>query len=127
MLLRRSRIKLFLISAALLFSASRLSAQKEEPPIKLSTDLVLVNVTVTDVDGNYIRKLGQGDFVIYDDGAPQKIDFFESDEQSEITKPLALVFAIDTSGSIEPEEISRAKTLVKLAEQVQQKVIGAKK
>ena len=110
MLLRRSRIKLFLISAALLFSASRLSAQKEEPPIKLSTDLVLVNVTVTDVDGNYIRKLGQGDFVIYDDGAPQKIDFFESDEQSEITKPLALVFAIDTSGSIEPEEISRQYT-----------------
>jgi Ca-activated chloride channel family protein len=80
-----------------------------DDPVKLKADLVTIDVTVTDKNGNYVRNLGADDFVVYEDGAPQKIGFFEASEQAALTKPLAVVVAIDASGSIKPEEILRQR------------------
>jgi Ca-activated chloride channel homolog len=84
-------------------------AGQDDKPIKLQTDLVAVDVTVTDKDGNIIRNLKADDFVLYEDGEPQKVQFFEASEVAALTRPLAVVFALDISGSIKPEETERQR------------------
>ncbi len=98
---------------ALLFAATIIIAPafafQDDKPIKLKTDLVVIDVTVTDKNGNFIRNLKADDFVVYEDNEPQKIDFFEASEQAALTRPLAVVFALDTSGSIKPEEVNKQR------------------
>jgi hypothetical protein len=85
------------------------SAAQEDKPIRLQADLVMVDVTVTDKDGKFIRNLKPEDFTIYEDDEAQKVDFFDANEEAALTMPLAVVVAIDTSGSIKPEEITRQR------------------
>jgi Ca-activated chloride channel homolog len=82
---------------------------QDDKPIKLQADLVTVNATVIDKDGNFIRNLKPEDFIIFEDGEPQRLDIFEASEEAAMTRPLAVVVAIDTSGSIKPEEIVRQR------------------
>ena len=89
--------------------ARLVSAQQSDQAIKLETDLVAIDATVTDKDGNFIRKLKAEDFIVYEDGQPQRLDFFEANEEAALTRPLAVVFALDTSGSIKPEEIAEQR------------------
>jgi VWFA-related protein len=84
-------------------------ARQDDKPIKLQTDLVAVDVTVTDKEGNFLRNLKADDFVIYEDDVPQKLEFFEASEAAALTKPLAIVFALDISGSIKAEETERQR------------------
>jgi Ca-activated chloride channel family protein len=83
--------------------------QQSDQVIKLQTDLVTVDATVTDKNGNFVRKLSAEDFVVYEDGQPQKLEFFEANEEAALTRSLAVVFAIDKSGSIKPEEIDKQR------------------
>ncbi|HUK90088.1 MAG TPA: VWA domain-containing protein [Blastocatellia bacterium] len=69
---------------------------KNQDSFKLSADLVIVNVTVTDGDGRYIRGLRADDFSVAEDGAAQQITSFSADEA-----PFAASILIDTSGSME--------------------------
>lgn len=83
--------------------------QQGDQAIKLQTDLVTIDATVTDKNGNFIRKLSADDFVVFEDGQPQKVEFFEANEEAALTRALAVVFALDKSGSIRPEEIDRQR------------------
>jgi VWFA-related protein len=83
--------------------------RQDDKPIKLRTDLVAIDVTATDKDGNFLRNLKAEDFVLYEDNEAQRVDFFEANEQTALTRPLAIVFAFDVSGSITPEEIDRQR------------------
>ena len=85
------------------------AGQRGDQVVKLQTDLVAIDATVTDKDGNFIRKLKPEDFVVYEDGQPQKLEFFEANEEAALTRPLAVVFALDISGSIKPEEITKQR------------------
>jgi Ca-activated chloride channel family protein len=96
---------ILLILAAVLSGLGR----QDDKPIKLRADLVAIDVTVTDKEGSFIRDLKAEDFVIYEDNDVQKVDFFEANEQKTLTRPLAIVFAFDISGSITPEEIDRQR------------------
>jgi Ca-activated chloride channel homolog len=84
-------------------------AGQGERPIKLRTDLVTVDAAVTDKNGNFVSNLKSDDFVVYEDGAPQKVEFFEASEEVSLTRPLAVVIALDISGSIKPEEIVKQR------------------
>jgi Ca-activated chloride channel family protein len=97
------------ILLAVLLSIAPVLAGQSERPIKLRTDLVTVDAAVTDKNGNFIRNLKSDDFVVYEDGTPQKVEFFESSEQASLTRPLAVVIALDISGSIKPEEIAKQR------------------
>ena len=101
-------IALLCIVEAIALIAPALALQSDQV-IKLETDLVTIDATVTDKDGNFIRKLKQEDFVVYEDGQPQKLDFFEANEEAALTRSLAVIFAIDKSGSIKPEEITKQR------------------
>jgi len=43
---------------------------------KAQANIVVLNATVTDKDGNPVTDLTAKDFKVYDDGKPQKIDTF---------------------------------------------------
>jgi Ca-activated chloride channel homolog len=92
-----------------IFALVTASAQKRDQAIKIETDLVILDATVTDKDGAFIRDLKRDEFTVYDDGVPQTLDFFEANEKTSLTRPLAVVFAFDTSGSIKPEEVVRQR------------------
>ena len=69
--------------------------QDDDDIIKIDTELVNLSVRVVDRNNRPVNNLQQKDFKIYEDGNPQKIDFFS---QSEVPTNYALV--IDNSGSL---------------------------
>ncbi|HXG63949.1 MAG TPA: VWA domain-containing protein [Blastocatellia bacterium] len=68
----------------------------QDDAVRLHADLVVVNVTVTDANGQYAHGLSAKDFAILEDGAAQKIESFDSEEA-----PFAAAILIDMSGSME--------------------------
>lgn len=88
---------LFLL-AVLCFSAVVVTAQDDDV-VRVNTDLVVLNVTVTDKDGQYVKGLKAADFKIYEDGVevrPNMISGFSLQES-----PYAAVVLLDSSGSME--------------------------
>jgi VWFA-related protein len=67
----------------------------ETPVLSIRTDVVSLTVTVVDRDGALVPDLRQKDFTIYDNGQPQTIEFFSSEE---VAATIGLV--IDSSGSM---------------------------
>lgn len=70
--------------------------QDEEEVVRVNSELVLLNVTVTDARGGYVRKLARPDFKVFEDGREQRITFFSVEET-----PFAAAILLDTSGSME--------------------------
>lgn len=70
-------------------------AQQEDQAIKLATDLVSLNVLVTDRNGRAILGLGKENFKVYEDGVEQQISFFSADEA-----PVSWGLILDRSGSM---------------------------
>jgi Ca-activated chloride channel family protein len=64
-------------------------------PLNERTDLVTLNVVVTDKQGAFVPGLGPQDFEIYDDGVRQEIAFFSTEDI-----PLDVGILLDTSGSL---------------------------
>src|SRR5262249_53153306 len=75
--------------------------------IKIDTDLVPVNVTVTDAKGHLIRDLQKEDFKLFEDGVARPIASFNVETIAGSPRPVAIVFAIDISGSMTREEVER--------------------
>lgn len=103
------RFALRILSAIMVAACPFATASAQDDVVKLKADLVTVDATVTDKNGSFIRNLKAEDFTIYEDGVPQALDFFEASEQAALSRPLAVVVAIDKSGSIKPEEIVRQR------------------
>lgn len=72
--------------------------QKDDTPLRLGTDLVVLDVTVVDPSNRPVMDLKKEDFAVTEDKLPQKIDFFSREQV-----PVSLVFTIDTSGSMRPK------------------------
>ena len=70
--------------------------QDQDDVIRVSTDLVVVNVTVLDKEGKFVPKLKRTEFHLFEDGAEQKITSFTAEET-----PFAAAILLDTSGSME--------------------------
>ena len=62
--------------------------------IKVETNLVTMPVSVLDRDGRFISGLQQKDFQIFENGTPQKVEYFQSVEQ-----PFTVILMIDVSPS----------------------------
>jgi VWFA-related protein len=75
-----------LLGIALLFPS--LSAQQQaEYTFKVQSDLVLLNVTVKDKNGSFVRGLKPQDFTILEDNKPQKIDSFDIEDIDAVANP----------------------------------------
>lgn len=86
------------------------AAQRDDEIIKVETDLVTFEVSVTDSVGKPVRNLTQNDFQVIEDGVERKPDFFEPIRKSDAGRPLSIVLALDMSGSMTPEELERLKS-----------------
>jgi VWFA-related protein len=130
-------LRWLLLCAALLFTCalvaapSRARAQQPQPPqerprrvlppaetpqgetadevVKIDTDLIMVDVAVTDAQGQPVRHLRPSDFKLYEDGIERPIAFFNVEKRDDASRPIALVFALDVSGSMTPEEMERLR------------------
>jgi VWFA-related protein len=90
-----------LLAAAL--AGAALLAQEpanQDSTIRTNVHLVLVPVTVTDAKGRIVNGLKAEDFVLYDDGAPQRQ--LQVDSSDTVLAPLALVVAIQASWISQP-------------------------
>ena len=83
--------------------------QEPEDVLRFDTDLVSVDVTAIDAEGRPVRNLRQEDFKVYSDGNEQPISFFQIEKRQGEARPLAIVFALDVSGSMTAEEIVRLR------------------
>lgn len=78
--------------------------------LRIDTDLVSVDVNVSDAEGRTVRNLQQKDFKLFADGIEQPLAFFHIENKSGPTRPLAIVFALDISGSMTGDEIDRLRS-----------------
>lgn len=70
--------------------------QDPDDAVRLHSDLVVVNLIVTDASGQYARGLGAKDFTVLEDNTPQSINSFLAEEAS-----FAAAILIDMSGSMD--------------------------
>src|SRR3989442_501001 len=70
--------------------------QDQDDVLRVTTELVVLNVTVLDKNGKFIPGLKSSDFQILEDGQPQKASTFAAEET-----PFAAAILLDTSGSME--------------------------
>ena len=68
----------------------------QDDSVRLHSDLVVVNVTVTDANGQYAHGLSLNDFALLEDNARQSLNSFATEEA-----PFAAAILIDMSGSME--------------------------
>lgn len=85
----------------------------QEDLIKVETDLVGFEVTVTDKEGKPVKGLQAGDFKVFVDGVERKVDFFEPLRKVDTARPLTLVFALDVSGSMTSEEMQGLRSAMR--------------
>lgn len=83
--------------------------QEPEDVLRFDTDLVSVDITAIDNEGRPVKNLRQEDFKVYSDGVEQQISFFQIEKRQGQTRPLAVVFALDVSGSMTSDEIGRLR------------------
>lgn len=90
------------------------AAQSPEPPkagdeevVKVGTDLVTVNVSVTEGGKRPVAGLPASAFAVSDEGRAVNLDFFESQG------PTSLVFVVDTSTSMKYEKWGKLQAALK--------------
>jgi len=74
----------------------------------VNTDLITLNVTLTDTYGRFVTGLTKEAFSVFDDKEPQEITFF-SDEDA----PVSLGVIFDVSGSMGKDKIAKARDALK--------------
>ena len=75
----------------------------QQPSFRAGVDAVLLSVTVTDGESRLVTGITKEEFVVYEDGVQQEINFFTRTQV-----PIALAILIDTSGSMD-EKMSTAQ------------------
>src|SRR2546423_10898724 len=87
-----------ILSLALLlpFTLTAQTPQDQGDVVRVTTDLVVLNVTVLDKNGKFVAGLKPSDFQILEDDQPQKTAVFSAEET-----PFAAAILLDTSGSME--------------------------
>ena len=93
------RKTILLLLAILFLNAFVVCAQDDDDVVRVNTELVVLNVTVTDKAGQYVKALKQSDFKVYEDGVEVKPEMIASFTVHE--SPYAAVVLLDSSGSME--------------------------
>lgn len=109
---------LFVIAAALLFSASAFAQtptpRPEDQEIKIESRLVVLPVSVTDAAGNPVTGLGKNDFSVVEEGKRQEVDNVGNAD----TVPLEIVLLFDVSASTDSMFRFQQETAAKFLQDV---------
>jgi len=87
------------LAVLLLATLPLIANAQDDDTVRVNSDLVILNVTVTDRSGSYVPGLQAAQFKIYEDGKEVPIDAISSFSLQET--PFASVVLLDTSGSME--------------------------
>ncbi len=87
------------LAALILLAAVTALAQDDDDVVRVTTDNVVLNLTVTDKAGQYVKGLKLSDFKVYEDGVEVKPEMIASFSLHE--SPYAAVVLLDSSGSME--------------------------
>jgi VWFA-related protein len=91
-----------------------LPAQQADFTFRSRTEVVLVNVTVRDKDGNFVRNLKPEDFTVLEDNKPQKVLSFDLENTDAVpTTDVAQVKLLNPPKSTEPAPSPTPKELFK--------------
>ena len=94
-----------LLLALALVCSGAVRAQDDDDEVRLDTDLVAIDLVVTNAAGEYVTDLKQSEVRLFEDGQPRGIDFFSPASQLDANRPLACVIALDISGSLTKAEL----------------------
>lgn len=102
----RPMIAVLMLGVSVVVWAQKSEKSNSQPAatLRIDTDLITIDVTVTDKNGNYVRDLRPEEFQVFEDGKPKKLDFFAVTDVAALSRPLAVVFALDLSGSLKQGE-----------------------
>ena len=89
----------FWLLAVVLLISPIIHAQDDDDVVRVNTDLVVLNVTVTDKNGQYVKALKKSDFKVYEDGKEVPTSAIASFAFQDA--PYAAVVLLDSSGSME--------------------------
>ena len=79
----------------------------QAPPFRVQTELVAVNVTVTNAKGDVVRGLNQDAFTVTEDGQTATVAQFANE-----AVPVSLVVALDASSSMAGGRIKAAREAI---------------
>jgi Ca-activated chloride channel family protein len=91
--------------------------EEAEDVLHIDTDLVSVDVTATDAEGRTVRDLNAEQFKLYEDNVERPISFFNVQKRDGALRPVAIVFALDVSGSMTVEELERLRSALQIFSQ----------
>jgi Ca-activated chloride channel homolog len=100
-------VRTILFLVACMFVNVGVVVAQDDDVIRTNTDLVVLNVTVTDKTGQYVKALKASDFKVFEDGVEVKPDMLANFSVQE--SPYAAVVLLDSSGSME-ERFSLARS-----------------
>jgi VWFA-related protein len=100
--------KIIFIVAIALFISLPCPAQDNDDVVRIDTDLITFEATITDASGKPVTGLKAEDFRILDNGIERKIAFFEQ-QRKEANRPMSIVFALDVSGSMTLDELLKLR------------------
>src|SRR6266478_5585654 len=89
-------------------------AEESGDVVRIETDLVPMDVAVTDDQGRPVKNLTAGDFRIFEDGVERRIAFFNLERRGGDNRPIAVVFALDVSGSMSPKELEGLRSAMQV-------------
>jgi Ca-activated chloride channel homolog len=93
---------------AVLLTVALAAAQSSPKPLfRSQTDLVALDVTILDANGNAVRDLPREAFSVDEDDRPRPIEHFLAEPA-----PLSLVIALDASGSMQGQRFEFARRAV---------------
>ncbi len=89
------------------------SQEQDSESFRISVDvaLMVLHATVSDRKGGFVSNLGEPDFVVYEDGVPQRIRLFQNEDT-----PVTVGLVVDHSTTMRPkleEVITAARTFVR--------------
>jgi len=70
--------------------------RQDDDVVRVNSDLVVLNATVVDKQGQFVSGLNRSDFRVFEDGKEQKVSSFSAEET-----PFAAAIVIDSSGSMD--------------------------
>jgi Ca-activated chloride channel homolog len=104
--------RFLLVLCALMVGGASATAQQssedEDGRTAIETNLVGVNVSVTDADGRALSTLDQTAFSVYDNGRKQEVAFFSRDDA-----PASVAVLFDLSGSISTGKMEQARAALR--------------
>jgi Ca-activated chloride channel family protein len=96
---------------------------QDDDVVRVNTELVVINATVTDQSGNYVRALRASDFKVFEDG--KEVDAKTLVGFSLQESPYASVVLIDSSGSMEQRLVLARSAAIRFLDGLREEDVAA--